>query len=41
MSKLAIMNNYFDYLEKKLDEKKGEKSDTNEETDDSGISSQE
>ena len=41
MSKLAIMNNYFDYLEKKLDEKKGEKSDTNEETDDSGVSSQE
>ena len=41
MSKLAIMNNYFDYLEKKLDEKKGEESDTNEETDDSGISSQE
>ena len=41
MSKLAIMNNYFDYLEKKLDEKKGEESDTNEETDDSGVSSQE
>ena len=41
MSKLAIMNNYFDYLEKKLDEKKGEESDTNEETYDSGISSQE
>ena len=41
MSKLAIMNNYFDYLEKKLDEKKGEESDTNEEIDDSGVSSQE
>ena len=41
MSKLAIMNNYFDYLEKKLDEKKGEESDTNEETYDSGVSSQE
>ena len=41
MSKLAIMNNYFDYLEKKLEEKKGEESEEYEETDDSGISSQE
>lgn len=41
MSKLAIMHNYFNYLEKKLDEKKGEESDTNEEIDDSRVSSQE
>lgn len=41
MSKLAIMNNYFDYLEKKLEDKKGEISEDYEETDDSGISSQE
>ena len=41
MSKLAITNNYFEYLENKLKEKTKEREEKNEKTNDRGISSQE
>ena len=41
MSKLAITNNYFEYLENKLKEKTKEMEEKNEKTNDRGISSQE
>ena len=41
MSNLSITTNYFDYLEKALNEKKEEEEDINEQVDDRGVTTQE
>ena len=41
MSNLSVTTNYFDYLEKALNEKKEEEEDINEQVDDRGVTTQE